>query len=396
MKINSSKTIVCLTISILSISTAIAQKLQIKNKELGFNIIGNLEGLPNKSIIYLVHFEPGKSKVDTVDKCEVKDGKFTFKGSVAHQAQCYAIKLPDILSRKPSSAFVLVNGKVLITSSMTIWPNLRVSGSEANDEYLETRNMIEKLNNDIMDSRKSYSDSTSQINKSITPPERIKDSIVTKYIESHLNSLYIARVIITMSSDFGYLKMKQLYEKLTPRAKASYFGQELVKELTWEKKKELVKKGRIIPEFYVTSPLGEKISILDVASKARYTLIDFWASWCAPCRAEIPNMKKTYDAFHSKGFNIIGISTDKKEGDWRKALAEDNSPWIHGIDNIDRAGSNIFSIKGIPAFILINQRGEIISSDIVSSTASQFFEGALRGDDLYKKIEELLGKPEGK
>ncbi|HMI02377.1 MAG TPA: TlpA disulfide reductase family protein, partial [Pedobacter sp.] len=389
MKINSSKTIVCLTISILSISTAIAQKLQIKNKELGFNIIGNLEGLPNKSIIYLVHFEPGKSKVDTVDKCEVKDGKFTFKGSVAHQAQCYAIKLPDILSRKPSSAFVLVNGKVLITSSMTIWPNLRVSGSEANDEYLETRNMIEKLNNDIMDSRKSYSDSTSQINKSITPPERIKDSIVTKYIESHLNSLYIARVIITMSSDFGYLKMKQLYEKLTPRAKASYFGQELVKELTWEKKKELVKKGRIIPEFYVTSPLGEKISILDVASKARYTLIDFWASWCAPCRAEIPNMKKTYDAFHSKGFNIIGISTDKKEGDWRKALAEDNSPWIHGIDNIDRAGSNIFSIKGIPAFILINQRGEIISSDIVSSTASQFFEGALRGDDLYKKIEEL-------
>ncbi|MNL37310.1 Thiol-disulfide oxidoreductase ResA [compost metagenome] len=140
--------------------------------------------------------------------------------------------------------------------------------------------------------------------------------------------------------------------------------------------------------------------------KSKYTLIDFWAWWCAPCRADIPNLKKVYTAFQNNGFNILSISTDPNEFKWKQALREENTSWTNGIQE-GNPSKNIFGIIAIPAYILLNDKAEIIQMDMNSTlfakntlgtmNGSQVFlkdskKRGLRGDDLYQVIEGLLGK----
>src|SRR5690606_5543821 len=109
----------------------------------------------------------------------------------------------------------------------------------------------------------------------------------------------------------------------------------------------------VIPDFTFTTPDGQQASLLDVVGKNRLTLIDFWASWCKPCRAEIPNIKRAYEAFREKGFGILGISTDARESDWKKALEEDGVAWTMGLDNIVHASREFFDINAIPSMALV-------------------------------------------
>lgn len=113
----------------------------------------------------------------------------------------------------------------------------------------------------------------------------------------------------------------------------------------------------------------------------KYTLVDFWASWCAPCMGEVPYLKKAYDEFHGKGFEIYGVSLDNDNDKWLAAVRDNGMDWVHvsDLNGFDNLAAKDYAVQSIPANFLVDAQGRIVAKN-------------LRGEDLYKKVEELLGK----
>ena len=113
----------------------------------------------------------------------------------------------------------------------------------------------------------------------------------------------------------------------------------------------------------------------------KYTLVDFWASWCGPCMGEVPHLKKTYDEFRKKGFEIYGVSFDEDRGDWLGAVEQNDMNWLHvsEVKGFDNQAAKDYAIQGIPSNFLIDGQGTIVARN-------------LRGEALYEKISELLAQ----
>ena len=137
--------------------------------------------------------------------------------------------------------------------------------------------------------------------------------------------------------------------------------------------------GKPFIDFEMQASDGKTIKLSDIVSKNKYTLIDFWASWCAPCRSEMPNVIEAYNEFHEKGLAIVGISVDGNENAWKNSIKEWNMPWIHLSDlkGTDNVAATLYGIKSIPSTILIAQDGTIVARN-------------LRAGAIREKLLELL------
>jgi peroxiredoxin len=135
--------------------------------------------------------------------------------------------------------------------------------------------------------------------------------------------------------------------------------------------------GKPAPELSLPDASGHKISL--ASYKGKYVLVDFWASWCGPCRQENPNVVKVHDEFKGKNFAILGVSLDKEKGPWQKAIQEDKLDWTH-VSDLKFWGSKaveIFKFDGIPFNVLIDPQGKVVAE-------------SLRGDELESKLKEVL------
>ena len=128
---------------------------------------------------------------------------------------------------------------------------------------------------------------------------------------------------------------------------------------------------------------GEQVSLESVVRNPanKYVLLDFWASWCGPCMGEVPHLKKTYDEFRKKGFEIYGVSFDEDRGDWLGAVEQNDMNWLHvsEVKGFDNQAAKDYAIQGIPSNFLIDGQGTIVAKN-------------LRGEALYEKISELLAQ----
>jgi thiol-disulfide isomerase/thioredoxin len=137
--------------------------------------------------------------------------------------------------------------------------------------------------------------------------------------------------------------------------------------------------GKKAIDITATTPDGKSVSLMQM--KGKVTLIDFWASWCGPCRKENPNVLKVYNMFHDKGFNILGVSLDDKADAWKGAIMEDGLPWVHVSDlkGWQSKPAKDYAIQAIPQTILIDANGTILAKNLTSA-------------ELEAKLTQLLGK----
>ena len=124
---------------------------------------------------------------------------------------------------------------------------------------------------------------------------------------------------------------------------------------------------------------GKRVLLSEVVAKNKITMVDFWASWCGPCRMEMPHVVQAYSKFRGKGLEIVGVSLDEKKEDWENAVKDMGLGWIQASDlkGWECSAARLYQVQGIPACVLINQKGEIVGRD-------------LRGDELLGRLSELL------
>lgn len=195
------------------------------------------------------------------------------------------------------------------------------------------------------------------------------DSLYRQVVMTNKDSFWGPLMMISFTS---YLSedMKPWYEALSPAAQQSYYGQK-VKEELYPSGKE----GTVVPDFKVKDRTGKEVSLSELRQGKKYVLIDFWASWCNPCRKEIPNLKKLYAQYSGKGFEIVSISIDQKKADWKKALKEEGLTWPNFLDETGVAA--LYKVKFVPTMYLITADGVMVGEN-------------LRGEALATKLKELF------
>ncbi|MBB5439511.1 thiol-disulfide isomerase/thioredoxin [Pedobacter sp. AK017] len=341
-------------IKLLAIFLSIHNNINAQSK--GFELFGDIEGVKDGTTIYLVSREK-----DTLAIAKSANSKFKLNGYIKGSANFYFLKLDSNILNIHSNALWLVNSKLTLCGKLNDFGNLILRGSNAHDDWMDFKVLQDR-----------------------TPPEQ-REAMKMKYINSHLNSLFTAYIIKT--------DLEESFDRLSNDSKNSYWGRVLKKRIDQAKVINIAQQLGRIPDFKIKSSDGQSISINSCASKYKYTLIDFWASWCGPCRTASPSLIKVYEAFESKGFNIVGVSIDESESAWKKAMSEDNVKWLNGIDNLQNAAKEIFGLVAVPGYLLINQEGKIIQSELISSIKVEQirqFKDKNLSDNLYEIIEELL------
>ena len=185
-------------------------------------------------------------------------------------------------------------------------------------------------------------------------------------------------MLMILNNERKRFSMDRLGEALSLFDSPELIGHPLYKELVAYR--EAVMKtsvGQVVPDFSLPSMNGEEVAIRSFRGKC--VLLDFWASWCGPCIGEMPNVHKAYDLLHDKGFEVISISTDRKESDWRKVMKEKQMEHFVNLRDTKGVLHEIFNRDAIPFIVLLDPQGRIVAKE-------------LRGKDIYEVAIESMNK----
>jgi peroxiredoxin len=357
-------------------------------------ISGDAKGIVDgKMVILKTQNENGI--IFNLDTVKVKDGKFEIKGKVKEPSM-FALFVSGIQQPVP---FILETGEISVKIDKdSIWKS-KVSGTYSNDAFQtfnENLNVFQKKlldyqNNNVQKliaaQQKKDKLEIENLNKGYSSIQKNMDEYMTKYPDENPRS-FISLLLLerTFSSPtFNLDKVKKTFNNFDESLKITKPGILIAKKLKViedNKKKikstntvELLKKA---PDFTAKDPNGKIISLKQ--SLGKVTIVDFWASWCGPCRKENPNVVALYNEFHSKGLNIIGVSLDNELNEWKNAIQKDKITWTQ-VSNLKKWSdpvAKLYEVEQIPSTFILDSNGTIVAKD-------------LRGEELKAKIKELLG-----
>ena len=354
---------------LLSIVAA-SMTLAACNAQSGYKVTGTVEGMPDgKAIIATVN----GSSLDTLAKADVKNGSFEFTGNVSEPTGAYIM----VIGQRGAIPFMLENANITVNAGQA---GLTVTGSEGQKIYDQFMAINASAHQEAMKLQQEYQAANGDQAKIQAVQEAYAKLMTdaqakeTELIKANPDSYVSTFVIVSSMGQMEYEQLKERYSLLGEKAKASAQGKAIAAQIA---KLESTAIGQIAPNFTITTPEGESISLYDIKGKVK--LIDFWASWCGPCRGENPHVVEIYKEYHPKGLEIFGVSLDNNKEAWVKAIADDGLVWKHGSDlkGWQSAPAQLYSVSGIPHTVLLDENNKIIAKN-------------LRGDELKQKIAELL------
>ena len=311
--------------------------------------------------------QPADAKSNTV---KISGGKFSFKGVVPEATYARILIIPEGGDTLKSS-LILENANITLMANRDSivdysrygfgkYIHMKETGGpnvQASDRFGEMCTAVRNMNEDDDDRREAiFADSLF--------------SLIADYPDVEMCG-YLAGMYVNSPG-----LMQKVFEALTPRVQQCTMTKSLRDKMDIAK---ATAPGQIAPDFTLTSVDGSKVSLSDLRGK--YVIIDVWASWCKPCRASIPHLKELYAKYKKDGLEIIGVSDDNDEAKWKKAIEEDQSPWIHVKDEFPvkskpaRVGT-MYGTRYIPYTFIIDPDGKILVNNA--------------GDSLDVRLKEIF------
>ncbi len=271
-------------------------------------------------------------------------------------------------NRKQNVTFFLENRKIAIEGKVDSLNQAKISGSKTQDELSEYRASLEPVDAKRVKLMNEYQAATEALVKEIK-------IIQTGFIRNHPGSYAVPQLLRSLLNDIPANEVESIVKAMDPAVAATPVMKEIIARLDVEKAVAIGKKA---PDFTLNDVNNMPIALSSLKGH-KLLLIDFWAAWCKPCRAENPNVVRIYSEFHRKGFDILGISLDRKKEDWVKAIADDKLPWkqVSDLQYFNGPVTKKYNITSIPANFLLDENGIIVAKN-------------LRGEELYNKVKSVV------
>lgn len=328
----------------------------------------------------MVRSSDTKRGLDTISVVKSTGDRFGFRGHLSKEGGAYFIFLDTL-----DSAYKNLNKKYLLlhleNSDIQIVGDvekmhpfsIKVEGSGVHRDMLDYHRKYDRefTNDTVYQKRRNAfealyrrlsEDSSDQakfeldvINQELMPLREAQKKFRAAWIRSHLNSLIAPSLLLGKPDSLQAV----FYPQFTSRVKNSFYGRKLRDEMD---RNTLLKVGQKAPDLNLPSSKGELLSLHAIATRHKLTIVDFWAFWCAPCRAGFAELKDLYGKYHDKGLAIYGVSVDSRKNSWLKALKEEDLPWYNVIipEGERNPAQDLYGVRYLPAYLLLDENGKIL------------------------------------
>ena len=359
-----------LTLMLLCVLTSMAQAGDIAIK-------GKIEGI-KKGRLYLLA-RSGEEQTDTLGYCDFKRGKFTLT-AVAEEP----VVAQFVVDGFAGGFTLFAEPGVTYEAYLSEGDNYYIRGGQLNDSYTAHMKESAAMRKAIDGMQSRYDSlrtarkfrSASQVNDSLQRQQNALRELTNTFLGSNDNIIAAYTIYSNLLMREASLReTRSMYATLGEGAKGSQYGR-IIKERI--KRLEKTEGGAQAPDFTLTDPQGNAVTMSSVKGKIK--IIDFWASWCGPCRLNNPALRKLYDELHPLGLEIIGVSLDTNKAAWEKAIEKDGLTWINvsSLKGWKCDLISLYNITGVPALFVLNENNQIIATGLRGEQLREFLEERLR------------------